>query len=80
MEQLDWKQFGIMIYCILQLYVISEADVKENDVSHLPEGSFLYRLIYEYTYDVDSFQIWKEEIKEECSDTLQQVITSRAAQ
>ena len=79
-EQLDWKQFGIMIYCILQLYVISEADVKENDVSHLPEDSFLYRLIYKYTYDVDSFQVWKEEIKEECSDTLQQVITSRAAQ
>ena len=81
-EQLDWKQFGIMIYCILQSYVISEADVKENDVSHLPEDSFLYRLIYEYTYHVDSFQEWKKEIEEECSDTctLQQVITSRAAQ
>ena len=32
-EQLNWKQFGITIYCILKLYVISEADVKENDTS-----------------------------------------------
>ena len=33
MEQLNWKQFGNTIYCILKLYVISEADVKENDTS-----------------------------------------------
>ncbi len=63
-EELDWKQLGIMIYCISSNNA-SEADVIEKDVLSMLTEGFLYSLIFEFTYDDDKFEQWKEELKKE---------------
>lgn len=71
-EQLDWKQLGIMIYCIMYPHE-TEAYVKEDDVTTVDDG-FLHSLIFNYTYNDALFEQWKNELETEKEfETLQDV-------